>query len=144
MYDPIPYLEVVMYADVRGMTLGLLWLNNIEAGSIGWYVKIKGKRFSKSRLWGKYILETDCNLGSLIAYLTQHHCVMGQLTPFSKGDNIAYWLLKLEIMRFHYHWFWPVYLYFAKFCIFSRKLHDIFCIVCTFMLHNLHCTYIPH
>ena len=33
---------------------------------------------------------------------------------------------------------------FCKFCIFSRKLHDIFCIVYTFMLHNLHCTYIPH
>ena len=39
-------------------------------------------------------------------------------------------------MGCHYCWFWPpVYLHFAKFCIFSRKLHDIFCIVCTFMLH---------
>ena len=50
MYDPIPYLEVVMYADVRGMTLDLLWLNNIEAECIGWYVKIKVTRASKSRL----------------------------------------------------------------------------------------------
>ena len=29
--------------------------------------------------------------------------------------------------------------------VFPReKLHVIFCIVCTFMLHNLHRTYIPH
>ena len=37
----------------------------------------------------------------------------------------------------------PVYIFF-KFCIFWRKLHNIFCIVCTYMLHNLHRTYIPH
>ena len=43
------------------------------------------------------------------------------------------------------YWIWPpVYLHIAKFCIFSRKLHDIFCIVCTVMLHKLHRTYIPH
>ena len=39
----------------------------------------------------------------------------------------------------------PQYIYFfEKFCIFWRKLHDIFCIVCSFMLHSLHRTYIPH
>ena len=45
----------------------------------------------------------------------------------------------------HYYGIWPpAYLHFAKFCVFSRKLHVIFCIVCSFMLHNLHRTYIPH
>ena len=89
MYDPIPYLEVVMHAD-RGLTLDLFWLNNIEAGSIGWYVKIKGKRFSKSRLYRENIYWKQLVIWILfqirqIAYLTQHHCAMGQLTPFSKG-----------------------------------------------------------
>ena len=47
-----------------------------------------------------------------------------------------------QTMGFHYYWIWPpIYLHFAKFCIFSRKLHDIFCIVCTLMLHNLHRTW---
>ena len=47
--------------------------------------------------------------------------------------------------RCHYYGIWPpVYLHFATFCIFSRKLHVIFCIVCTFMVHNLHRTYIPY
>ena len=42
-------------------------------------------------------------------------------------------------MEFHYYWIWPpVYLHFTKFCTISRKLHDIFCIVCTFMLHKFH------
>ena len=51
----------------------------------------------------------------------------------------------LPKMGCHYYWMWPlVYLFSVKFCIFSRKLHDIFCIVCSFMLHNLHRTYIPH
>ena len=38
----------------------------------------------------------------------------------------------------------PGYLFFGKFCVFSQKLHDIFCIVCTYMIHDLHRTYIPH
>ena len=38
----------------------------------------------------------------------------------------------------------PVYIFFEKFCIFWRKLQNIFCIVCTFMLRNLHRTNIPH
>ena len=50
----------------------------------------------------------------------------------------------LQKMRFHYYWNWPpVYLFFEKFCIFWRKLQDIFCIICTFMLRNLHRANIP-
>ena len=45
----------------------------------------------------------------------------------------------------HYHWNCPpLYLFFRKFSILSRKWHDILCIVCIFMLHNLHRTYIRH
>ena len=39
----------------------------------------------------------------------------------------------------------PQYIYILQSFVFSREsLLDIFCIVCTFMLHNLHLTYIPH
>ena len=69
-------------------------------------------------------------------------CGVRKLRPswFLKGYIYMY-----KIMGCHYYWIWPaVYLFFGKFCIFWWKLHDIFCNVCTFMLHNLHFAYIPH
>ena len=38
----------------------------------------------------------------------------------------------------------PQYIYILQSFVFSRENYVIFCIVCTFMLHNLHRTCIPH
>ena len=78
-------------------------------------------------------------------FLTGHLYCFNDKKIYARNTRTYNLLEVKQKMRFHYYWIWPpVYLHFAKFCISTRKLHDIFCIVFTFMLHNLHCTYIPH
>ena len=71
-------------------------------------------------------------------YLSYFICVCPIVGPSEDGAE------------FHYYWKWPlVYSFLKKIDIFSRKLHIIFSIVCTFMLHNLHrwfidCGFVPY
>ena len=50
-------------------------------------------------------------------------------------------LIFAKIMTCHHYWIWPpIYIHFAKFCIFSQRLYDydIFCINRPFMLLASH------
>ena len=60
--------------------------------------------------------------------------------------NILKSNINIQMTGSHYYWNWsPTYLFLGEFSIFSWKLRDIFCIMCTtFMIHNLDRTYITH
>ena len=78
-------------------------------------------------------------------FLTCHLYCFNDKKIYARNTRTYNLLEVKQKMRFHYYWIWPpVYLHFAKFCISTRKLHDIFCIVCilscyiTCIAHTFH------